>query len=354
MRRALLLSLLALPLYAQTAALRIPFTKPPQLEPQYVAVTADGAIWAASRLWPGLDRVERDGSDRRVQFPYSTVISDLTVGPDGALWLATNNFVVRHDPLTDANTTWGTVPSAAFIRAGSDGNLWVVQRVDAISRIFSPRLVRMRPDGVIVDKQSFVHGDPLGAAFVGDALWLSLFNSATGPMLLRLSADGKSNLLLYVTDKAGPLYAGPRWFWGGTSGNIVRRDIDGKVIATYPVAMTPVGSDAEGNLILRARTALGEEIGELTPAGLLVRYGPLAPLPSNQCHRPVYGGFTTGLNGEYVFTDYYPDLPLTGVSPCRGVAKPGQNVVTILDPLVAPVISTEHVIPGAKRRSARH
>ena len=343
LRRAALL-LFALPLLAQLppGTSRVTFRDDMQ-DARFFAATPDGSLWAASFFGDDLERISADGA-KSLDLPQLwRGTHGMTAGPDGALWLGGAGWIARIDPHTNAIQRWpqGTGVVTERILSGPDGNLWFIQ---------GRAVGRMRPDGKFLSKYDV--GLSTGSAFGSDgALYL-----ATPEQLVRITAAGERKTF---PTSALELYSGPGFLWSSTKSphEIVKLSYRGGTLATYSIAMTPFASDALGNLWLRATTEDGEIVGQLSPFGVLTRFSPLPAIPSSQCFPRWYGGLTFLADGRVAMSDYYPDLPRSAFSPnpCMNLRKPDEfrNVVTILDPRLAPVASVEQLNPAPRRRIVR-
>jgi streptogramin lyase len=354
MVRAALLLLLAIPLLAQSrpGVTRVPFPADgPQRDPASLVLTADSVLWAASATNGVLDRIVAGGASSSFELPHWGGTQDLTVGPDGAVWIAARHYVARHDPATNALRRWTQYRDATHIETGSDGNLWFIHKP---SYDFS-RLVRMTPAGVELSNFILV-GNITGAVFASDgAMWTTRREAGNTTTVVRVDAHGATRT--YPLDFYGRLFAAPGFLWVAGPDRILRIGFDSTTLDSYALTMSAEGVDAHnGNLWLRARTELGEEVGRLTPLGVLTRFGPVEPLPSGNCPhtQSVYGGFAVAPDGRVAMTDYYPLYGYIPEHPCASEELPdAQNTLTVLDPSVAPVIEVRSLNPRVRRRAGR-
>jgi hypothetical protein len=346
MSRLAALVLLALPLFAQLppGTSRVTFRE--MTDATLFAATPDGTLWAASLFDRALERIGADASVEADLPPNWRGTHSMAAGPDGALWLGGSGWIARIDPATNAIQRWpqGTGVVTERILSGPDGNLWLIQ---------GQSVGRIRLDGRFLSKYLFVSST--GSAFGTDG---ALYLAAPGK-LVRVTAAGQ--LTTFAASLHYTLYSGPGFLWSGKpastdpqsepAGEILKLSYSGETLATYRVAMTPLASDALGNLWLRAVTDEGEIVGQLTPQGVLTRFGPLPALPSNDCFKRWYGGVAFLADGRVAMSDYYPAFPRTMVGPCVNVSKPEEfeNTVTIIDPRIAPVISVQSLNPTRRR-----
>lgn len=347
-RPAALLLVLALPVFAQlpSGTSRVSYDSA-MSDAYFFAATPDGTVWAASLIGDDLARIDpANGASTFVLPAQWRGTRGITAGPDGALWLGGVGWISRIDPGTNAVQRWaiGTHAVAEHLLSGPDGNLWFVQ---------GSSVVRMRPDGKFLS--SFGAQRASSAAFGTDG---ALYLAATD-RLVRITAAGEQ--MSFPAAVRLSLFAGPGFLWSGTRDTqpvreIVQLSYRGETLETYRIPMTPLASDALGNLWLRATTAEGEIVGQLSPHGVLTRFGPLPSLPSNDCYPTYYGGLAFLADGRVAMSDYYPEIAFTLLDPCRTVPKPDafRNTVTILDPRLAPVQSVQPLNPLPRRRTARH
>jgi hypothetical protein len=356
MRRLLMSLFLALPLLGQLppGVSRVHFLD--SADAVYLAATPDDTIWLAPFLTRQMGRLDVHGTAQSFNMPPGwTTIRAAGVGPEGALWLGAHGFIARVDPVTNAFLQWplGAGHTPTHILAGPDGNLWFAEEKGLV--------VRMRPDGEFLGTYDS-GGSANGAAFGSDgALYLSMTTK-----VVRITFAGERTELPAATQYRG--YAGRDFFWHGSRsideperaphGVITKTSFRGETLATYHIDMTPLASDASGNLWLRARTAEGDVIGQLTPLGVLTRFGPLPSLPWTDCHPSWYGGLAFLADGRVAMAEYYPDIPRSlpaPAPPCAGVRRPAdfKNTVTIFDPWLVPVLSVESLNRTPRRRGAR-
>lgn len=362
MRRALLLFLLAFPVVAQLppGVTRIPYSNNFP-DAYFVAATSNGVLWTRSAIARGVIRVDLDGRTENVQFPNGawpgTWYYGLTVGPDGALWTASPSQLTRVDPVTNAVQLLhvGSNRNVTHVESGPDGNLWLISQ-EWVSR--------MRTDGMQLSMVSTGTTTVIsGTAFGTDG---ALYLATTMPnRLVRITANGERSTFPAATRNG--LFAGTGFLWSAArqydapgdrapAAEVVKLSYTGQTLASYQLPMTPLASDALGNLWLRTTTAEGDFVAELSPAGVLTKYGPIPPLASAQCFPRYYGGLAFLNDGRLALADHFPDLARTGLDPCFRQPRPAGlvNVITILDPRLAPIAGVEHLDPPVRRRIARH
>jgi hypothetical protein len=350
----LLILFFALPSAAQPGVSRFQFANNVN-DGYYMVATPGDVLWTADFFSSSVARTEPSGVAQRFAIPpVWRNTRDVTVGPDGNIWLAAESWIARIDSHTNVVARWalGANVIADFVRSGPDGNVWFMQ---------GSSVVRMRPDGTFLSIYD-AGGTPTGAAFGNDgAFYLGM---TTGSRIVRITATGQRTE--FPASVQGGLFAGPGFLWSGRRlfdhpavqpvSEVVKLSYTGETLATYRLEMAPFTSDAFGNLWLRATTNEGEVVGQLSPSGVLTRFGPLPALPDTGCYIRYYGGMAMLSGGRVAMADYYPDIPRSGISPCRDVPRPAGavNTITILDPAIAPVLSVEQLNRPQRRRSARH
>ena len=354
MRSALLSFLLVFPLFAQLPAglSRLTF-RDDIADAPWLAATGD-VLWVSSMLEDTVERVELSGARSRLDIaPMWPFTTGFVAGPDGALWLLSSAWIARIDPATNALQRWpiGTGSAASLLLSGPDGNLWFVQNRSA---------VRMRPDGTFLSTYD-IRDTPTAATFGSDgALYLAFPDKLT-----RVDVAGERTEL--SGNRLPALYASRGFLWNTDQAtedaavqtplhDVVRLSHAGQALATYRIDMVPLASDPAGNLWLRGATAAGNIVGQLTPSGVLTRFGPFPAPLSTECHRPIFGGFAFLADGRVAMTDYYRNGPRPMIGPCAGVMRPAgaRNAITVLDPRIAPVLSIELLEPPVRRRTTRH
>lgn len=362
MRRALLLCLLAVPLFAQPAGVtRILFPDYTNTSQARAALvfTDDGALWAAGS--GSLVRLDGEAVTKQVYLPYGEG-ADAAYGL-GSIWLAQQGGLAKYDPAMGLLRMWTQYKDLSMIETGSDGNVWLVCQTFG-SNPPQSQVVRFNPDGV-AQSSFLLKGFVIAASFGSDgALWVIRHHSASAT-LLRIDATGpgrefpiESPKFAYLPFVHGRnLFAAPGYLWVRTATAIQRIGFDGTTLGSYVSTMTPVGVDASGNLWLRERTTAGEEIGRLEPNGLLTRYEPFAPLPTGTCPHliPEHGGFASAPDGRVAVADHYPSTGFSFNAQCNeSVTLAGaRTTITVLDPRVANVSSVAYAGTRVRRRAGR-
>ena len=356
MRRVLLpliLLAVALPLAAQLppGVTRIPYPVASG-DSFFVAATAEDVLLVAPMVGRAAFRVNPNGTTQVFDIaPGWNFTYDAATGPDGAVWFGGFTGVSRVAVDTIAPQAW--LPTAATIVVpGPDGYMWLLA---------NNSVVRMRSDGLIVSSFPGVTTSPSGAAFGSDgALYV-----ATANALVRITASGERTSVPAAT--RGRLFPGNGFFWSGsrslqsphqppTPGEITKLDYAGRTLATFNLDMTPFVSDAMGNLWLRSTSPAGDILAQLSPSGILTKFGPVPAANESQCFQRYFGGLAILSDGRVAMADYFPDYPRSGIDPCFHVPRPAgqENAITIVDPRIAPVLSVEPLLPTPRRRTSRH
>ncbi|HYC92203.1 MAG TPA: hypothetical protein VEO54_23540 [Thermoanaerobaculia bacterium] len=356
MRRiVLLLLLVALPLVAQLppGTTRTNFRQ--YLWAYTLVALPDDSLWALDYWNIQGTRIHPDGTTADFDLPKPWRSVAATAGPDGALWILSAGQIGRVDPQTRAVQRWAVAVGSPFLLSGPDGNLWFGGAGNQVKR--------MRPDGTMLDSYP-IGGPATGAVFGSDgALYL-----ATGTSLVRITIDGQRTE--FPAAVSGDLYAGPGFLWNGDRGflepgdrapsaTIRKLSLQGETLASYTLDMTSFAADALGNLWLRTTLAGGSDVvAQLSPQGVLTRFGPFPPLPWSECRPRFYGGMVFLSGGRVAMADFYPDIPIPASAPppCGDPTwKPEfRNTLTIFDPRIVPVISVEALNRTSRRRSVRH
>jgi hypothetical protein len=361
MRKLALLLLLAFPVFGQLppGVTRIPYPDT-HFDSYFLVATPDDVLWTRSALSNSVLRIDLDGQTANVAFPFAvagTHFSGLTVGPDGAVWVASPSRLTRVDPQT--NTTQAVFVGAnrdvSDVLSGPDGSLWLI----------SPWTIsRMATDGTPLSSPRFAEtGFVTGRAFGTDGNLYLVTTTANG-QLVRVNAAGER--ITFPAATRSQLFAGIGFLWSTARqydaparppfADVSKLSYTGETQASYQLPMTPFASDALGNLWLRTTTEEGDLVAKLSPSGLLTKYGPIPALASTQCFPRYYGGLAFLSDGRVAMADHFPDIPRSGLSPCMGASKPADmvNTITILDPRIAPIAGFEQLGPPGRRRSSRH
>jgi virginiamycin B lyase len=211
------------------------------------------------------------------QSTYGVSPTDITAGPDGALWFTLTNAayasIGRITP--DGVFTEFLIPTALSnprqITAGPDGALWFTEAAGKIGRITTA--------GVITEFSiPTVDSWPLGGITVGPdgALW---FTEGVGNKIGRITTAGTITEFAIPTANSGPggITAGPDgalWFTEGMVNKIGRITTAG-VITEFPI---PTVGSGPGGITTGPDGALwfteykGGKIGRITTAGDITEF----------------------------------------------------------------------------------
>jgi streptogramin lyase len=281
--------------------------------PEQIALGSDGALWFSERYTTQIGRVTLGGRFKMYSFPVNNHMStDITPGPDGALWFTFPNSVPPYDTgkigriTTAGASTFFSIPwvsDAESIVTGPDGNLWFADHVaDAIAR--------MTPAGVFT---KFPIPGPTGTypwqitSGSDGAIWFTDFN---GNRIGRLSTDGQTSFFPVPEQDGYPnaIATGPDgnvWFTLDDEA-VVGRITPGGEITEFPVPHPDGDYIILGGIASVSPSALaftyydlvtGEsKIGRITTAGAISTIGTPTPESSPMA-------ITSGPNGSIWFTE---------------------------------------------------
>ena len=220
-RRVLLLSSAAALLGTSAAA--TPAASPtaakvrlPRVWPQALALGDDGSIWATG-AYEGITRLDPSGHAKTFGIGEDEFAIDLVSGPDGAMWAAANDIVVRIDAAGNRRS-WhvrGFGLARAITSAGqalwytNEGRPDRVERIDLDGSIHVFRIAGARKNAQM----------PGIAAGPDGALWFTQqqYEGKTRDGIGRMTTDGQSTSWPLPHRRAGPtrIAAGPDgalWF----------------------------------------------------------------------------------------------------------------------------------------------
>jgi streptogramin lyase len=277
-----------------------------------------------------LHLLQNNGGCRRKPARYRPVLdsledrhllSGITAGPDGNLWLAEGGAIGRITP--DGVVTNYALPTptsrALAITPGPDGNLWFTEADQDIFHFFDGKIGRITPDGQITEfdiptPHGMYPGSPGGITAGPDGnLW---FTEPLGGKIGRITPDGTLTEIPLPTGSADPdgITAGPDgnlWFTEAfqiANGNKIGRITPDGSITEFPLP-TPnslgfteeITAGPDGNLWFPEGQR--NQIGRITPDGTLTEF----PLPTPSFD-PARGtpGITAGPDGNVWFTEYNP------------------------------------------------
>jgi streptogramin lyase len=249
------------------------------------------------------------------------LLSGITAGPDGNLWLAEGGAIGRITP--DGVVTNFALPTptsrALAITPGPDGNLWFTEADQDIFHFFDGKIGRITPDGQITEfdiptAHGMYPGSPGGITAGPDGnLW---FTEPLGGKVGRITPDGTLTEIPLPTGSADPdgITAGSDgnlWFTEANqfaNGNKIGRITPDGSITEFPLP-TPnslgfteeITAGPDGNLWFPEGQR--NQIGRITPDGTLTEF----PLPTPSFD-PARGapGITAGPDGNVWFTEYNP------------------------------------------------
>src|SRR6476469_608398 len=98
--------------------------KLPRVWPQRLALTSDGSLWATGQFG-GVTRLDPSGRAKTFGIGRFNWAYDLVAGPDGALWMSTDDGVRRLDAV--GHQTHWALPRGAWPQSitSAGGALWI-------------------------------------------------------------------------------------------------------------------------------------------------------------------------------------------------------------------------------------
>ena len=237
-----------------------------QHTPRDIVEGSDGNMWEVDSVWSSITRVTPTGQATTFAVtPQSSLMTGITAGPDGALW------IVTYEGNIDRMTTGGVVTNSfpalpsggqGDIVTGPDGNLWFTG-IGAGGNIG-----RMTPQGVVT-MFAVPNGSNTGALTVGPDgnIWFTdtvdFFTQAF---------IGRVNVMTGAVDE----FAVPQ----NAKGHTIPSDIT---------------AGPDGNVWF---SDVFDQIGKVTPAGVVTTYavGNETPTPAQP------SGIVAGPDGELWFT----------------------------------------------------
>jgi len=271
--RTIVLSAVLLPAVAVAAAIEVTEFPVPVVgsRPVAVAATAEGTIWFTDA---GADRVGRrtaSGSISLVALPLLSGPAGITVGADGAAWVALNDRSQIARVTEDGDVTEYATPTSGSqpfgIAAGPDGNVWFTE-------IGGNQIGRITPDGVMTE---FPLPNPVSApagiaAGPDGALWFTQFN---GNRIGRISIEGAITEFPLPIPASGPLgiargVDGHLWFTEFHGNRIGRISTQGSIIeldiATLHSNPGGITVTSDGTVWFTALNA--DQVGRITFTGV--------------------------------------------------------------------------------------
>ncbi len=285
-----------------------------------ITAGADGALWAVQTPLEGcptnssIAQVATDGTV--AEFPLAFCDADsLTTGSDDALWISSNAGVGlalgRFAPGSSGFTDYGTnIPNVGFygLTAGPDGGLWIaagnyIMRSDTNGVPINYSLPGQDP-GVYN-----IAAGPDGALWFTDAYNVGQVGRiTTGGIITEYQIPTQNPLAAGIT--AGP--DGAMWFVEHNADKVGRIDMNGN-ITEYPLPSGSGGfgiaAGADGNLWIAENGS--NSIGRMTTSGTVTQY----PLPGSCSDSCSPFQITAGPDGAMWFTllycpsNCYPSVP---------------------------------------------
>lgn len=247
----------------------------PKAWPQALALGADGSIWATG-AYGGLTRLDPSGHPRNYDIGQDEYGLDLTSGPDGAVWVAADDLVVRVDA-AGHRRSWpvGGYGLARSITSAA-GALWFANEGNP------SRIERLGTDG---SREVFKVAGPRKAAAMSGitggpdgALWFTQagFNGKPVDGIGRMTTAGRATSWPLPHRRGSPtrIAAGPDgalWFTERDAHAIGRISTSG-AITEYPLTtgLSPYGirPGADGALWFTADGC----IGRITTSGAVTAW----------------------------------------------------------------------------------
>jgi virginiamycin B lyase len=269
---------------------RIAKVRLPRIGPQEVALGVDGSVWTTGE-YGGVTQLDRNGHIRSYGIGRDEYGADLVSGPDGAIWVAANDVVVRIDATGRRRSRRVGANGLAQSITSAGGALW-------FTNDGSPGLVeRLDTDGSI--RAFKMTGPRKGALTPGiadgpdGALWFTQTGAGrnTPDGIGRMTSTGQSTSWALPHRLASPvrITAGPDgalWFTERDAHAIARITTSG-AITDFPLStgLSPydIKAGADGALWFTADSCIGRitTSGQVTTwavhgAGRLVGIGAAA------------------------------------------------------------------------------
>lgn len=238
--------------------------------PEDFQLGPDGRWWITPFSGTTIDRVSTAGVDSPLQWGSSTLLSHITAGSDGNLWMT--DFSIGSgggiDKISPSGILLATYSDSDFpydVVLGSDGNVWYTGNQD---------IGRITPSGVIT--QFPWPGESSGRIINGPDgnLWVISEDQNQVPVIGRITTGG------VITSFPAPelgghhvpqsIAAGPDgnvWYADGIEGTIARMTPSG-VVTLYAtpesVDASEIAAGPDGSLWF---TASGNQVGRITTSG---------------------------------------------------------------------------------------
>jgi virginiamycin B lyase len=263
--------------------------------PEGIALGSDGALWFSERYTSQIGRMTRRGAFKIYSLDsVQHMTTDITAGPDGALWFTFPNNAPPFDSgrigriTTAGNVTLYPIPGttdAESITAGPDGNLWFADHVGAA-------VWRMTTGGAA---RKFAIPGPSGTypyeitAGPDGALWFTDFN---GRRIGRITTAGQVTFYPLGSQDGLPdsIATGPDgklWFTLDQTGRIGRITTSGAIdefTIDHPpsdyVFLSGIAAGPDGALWFTYQdyTSGASKVGRITTSGKITTF----PTPTQQ------------------------------------------------------------------------
>lgn len=286
-----------------------------------IAVGPDGNLWVAYSTHDTVTRLTPQGTLTEFavspppKAPGLPFIPSIVRGPDNDLWYLAAGKLVRMNPrgeVVDVITPPADMAQLGSITVGPDGAIWVANYLTA-RQGSSDKIARVTPTGQFTE-YAFPSEDAASLVAGSDGnFWLPIdANNSIG----RLTPSGVlTRFLTNTASQVNGLTAGPDgniWFID-IGGHVGRMTTTGDVMV-YTVAPHPqdsttgpaIGSGPDGNVWFSYQPGT---IGRMTPSGVVT----LFTLP----HRGQISAITAGPDGGVWFLQARADFPASLFLPVR-------------------------------------
>jgi streptogramin lyase len=289
-----------------------------------MTVGPDGNLWVAYYAGNTIARVTPQGvlTEFAVSPPPAApgipFSPGIIRGPDGALWYMAAGKLVR---LNISGQVVGVItPPADMARLGSitvgpDGAIWVANYIPA-HQGSSDRIAKVTPTGQFTEYRLPSEEAAMMVAGSDGAFWLPVDAFST---IGRLTPEGSEAVITRFPPNTGGQITGHT---AGPGGNIWFIDFGGHVgrmtptgdVTLFTVAINPrnsttgpsIGPGPDGNVWFSYEPGV---IGRITPSGAVTQF----PLP----HRDQISAITAGPDGSVWFLQAPADFPASFLQPAR-------------------------------------
>jgi virginiamycin B lyase len=248
------------------------YTDPSLSSPSEVTTGPDGALWFTNAGNGSIGRIDTNGViSNYVDWPATGGVRGITSGPDGALWFTSYyNFLIGRISTTGSVTSFSDpgIQGPWGITTGPDGALWFTNNYDnSIGRITTSGVVTHFTDSSI--------DYPIGITAGSDgALWFTNSGYSNNRRSIgRITTDGTvtsfpaPESVYPVGITAGP--DGALWFTSNVNpGSVGRITTDGAItIFTDPGMVFPLGITTGSDGALWFTNQGNDTIGRITTSG---------------------------------------------------------------------------------------